>query len=205
MANDSLQTVYQYSLTLNNMITVSLMRDLESKFNKFFFWLNVVPGSKTDEGNKTFNFKDGLTFKLSPIKIAELGHALNAYSKGQQAMVGKFALYVDGTRSAVGSGTKKMLFMNYVREEGKEPIIMMTAKQDGADKGISVVLPIPTALAFADVCQKIFERCLELEMSEYKPYSRSDNGSRGTPKRSYDYNKTESKPSESVSFNEDPF
>lgn len=171
MASNTLKQIFAWNLTANNMISISLMYDSEAKFNKYFIFFNMIPGVSSENG-RSFDFSGAINLKLVPSKLAELAHVLPILSRGQGKMIGTYSIMTDSSKSQSGSGGKKSLFFNYnvPSEKYPNPSIMVSAKSES--KNISVSLPIPTALMFADVCQKIFDHCMKLEIENYVPYSK---------------------------------
>lgn len=156
------------------MIGISLMKDTESKFQKYFVFLNLVPGVKKEDGTRTYDFKNGsINFKLRIEKLYELYTAITCYSRRQNAMIGPFSIINDSSKSGYGGSGLKTLYMNYkAPEEGAEgfraiPSIVFNAKH--GDKSVSVGAPMPSALAFAEVCKKVFDLAIERDMEEFTP------------------------------------
>ena len=201
-----LTQIYSWSLPANHLFNLSLMKDNENKYNKYFIWLNIVPGEKGDAGARSFNFKNGVAFKITPLKLAELAHAINAYVRGQSKLIGRFAIMVDGSKSAAtgGAGEKKQLFLKYnPPEDDKNPTLFLNAKSSNSDKAIGLQLEIPTALALADLCQKVFDKSFEIDFKTFEPVQRAENGE----ERSYSGKNNKSKGSEEepMNFTDDPF
>ena len=170
MASNSLTTVYSWSLALNNLISVSLMKDAESKFNKFFVFLNLTPSDRSEVGRQ-YNFQNSVSFKINGLKLFELYTAINAYVKGQARLIGKFSIINDTSKSTYGTGGLKTLYLNYSPgEEDKNygPGISLVAS--AGEKKVFVNIPAPAALGFAEVCKKIFDLYLDMDVSEFTPY-----------------------------------
>ena len=174
MANGSLTTIYSWSLAMNNMINISLIRDNESKFNKYFIFFNMIPSSKTPDGNRTYNFRDGINFKLQPYKLFEMSQVIPAYLKGGQKMLGNYGIINDSSKAAHNAGTGiKSLYFNYTPAEEKNKFIpgMFLVAKAGDGKSVSIGIPAPTALALAEMCKKIFDLSVETEIKTYEPYT----------------------------------
>lgn len=184
MANGTLTTVYSWSLNLNNMINISLIKDNESKFNRFFVFFNAIPSSKTAEGQRSYNFKEGINFKLQPYKLYELSQVIPAYLKGGQKMLGNYGIINDSSKAVhnnSGYGGIKSLYVNYSAAEERNkyiPGIFMVASQ--GDKKVNLVIPAPTALALAKMCEKIFDLSVDMDVQTYEPYT---GGSRASDNR----------------------
>lgn len=203
MANGSLTTIYSWSLTLNNMINISLIKDNESKYNKYFVFFNVIPSTKTSDGNRTYSFRDGINFKLQPYKLFEISQVIPTYLKGGQKMLGNYGIINDSSKATHGAGTGiKQLYFNYTpaKEENKfTPGIFLVSKA-GEGKSISVGIPAPTALALAKMCEKIFDLSIETEIKNYEPYT----GGRASDDRGSSYN-SEPQPSSTQSGGSEDF
>ena len=175
MANSTLTTVYSWSLNLNNMVNISLIKDNESKFNRFFVFFNAIPSAKTAEGQRTYNFKEGINFKLQPYKLYELSQVIPAYLKGGQKMLGNYGIINDSSKAvhnSSGYGGIKSLYVNYSAPEERNkniPGIFMVASQ--GDKKVNISIPAPTALALAKMCEKIFELSVDMDIQTYEPYT----------------------------------
>jgi hypothetical protein len=175
MANSTLTTVYSWSLNLNNMINLSLMKDDESKFNKYFIFFNAIPSVKNDDGQRSYSFRDGINFKLQPYKLYELSQVIPVYLKGGQKMLGNYGIINDSskaTHNSSGYGGIKSLYVNYSAPEERNknvPGIFMVASQ--GDKKVNISIPAPTALALAKMCEKIFELCVDMDIKAYEPYT----------------------------------
>ncbi len=175
MSNGTLTTVYSWSLTLNNMINISLIKDNESKFNRFFVFFNAIPSSKSNEGQRTYNFKEGINFKLQPYKLYELSQVIPAYLKGGQKMLGNYGIINDSSKAAhnsSGYGGIKSLYVNYSAPDERNkniPGIFLVASQ--GDKKVNIVIPAPSALALAKMCEKIFELSVDMDIQTYEPYT----------------------------------
>lgn len=213
MANDSLVTLYSWSLGLNNLINISLMRDLNQKYNKFFVFFNVVPSSKNDDGSRSYNFRESINFKLAPIKLFEIYQVINAYIKGQSKMIGTYGIMTDTSKSNYGdgSGGVKSLYFNYTPADSEKnhniPGITVVGKSSG--KSIIVGIPAPSALAFAEVCNEIFKYYIQTDIENYTSPEKNSNDTRG---KSFN-NNHDSPPSEEstspseefTNFNDAPF
>ena len=175
MTNSTLTTVYSWSLNLNNMINISLIKDNDSKFNRFFIFFNAIPSSKTAEGQRTYNFKEGINFKLQPYKLYELSQVIPAYLKGGQKMLGNDGIINDSSKAvhnSSGYGGIKSLYVNYSAPDERNkniPGIFMVASQ--GDKKVNISIPAPSALALAKMCEKIFELSVDMDMQTYEPYT----------------------------------
>lgn len=175
MTNSTLTTVYSWSLNLNNMINISLIKDNDSKFNRFFIFFNAIPSSKTAEGQRTYNFKEGINFKLQPYKLYELSQVIPAYLKGGQKMLGNYGIINDSSKAvhnSSGYGGIKSLYVNYSAPDERNkniPGIFMVASQ--GEKKVNISIPAPSALALAKMCEKIFELSVDMDMQTYEPYT----------------------------------
>ena len=175
MTNSTLTTVYSWSLNLNNMINISLIKDNDSKFNRFFIFFNAIPSSKTAEGQRTYNFKEGINFKLQPYKLYELSQVIPAYLKGGQKMLGNYGIINDSSKAvhnSSGYGGIKSLYVNYSAPDERNkniPGILMVASQ--GEKKVNISIPAPSALALATMCEKIFELSVDMDIQTYEPYT----------------------------------
>lgn len=183
--------IYSYQMTSNHALSISLMHDPENKWNPYFIFLNLAPGGEGENG-RTFDYKNTIALKLNVSKIAELSHALTCYAKGQQKIIGPFSIFVDSSRSQFGGDEKKSVMLNYsaggTDSNGRErsPSLSLNFKM-GTAKSHAFMMSPTAALALADVCGKIFEKGIELDLSREqnvsisKPSGDSDYKKRGTP------------------------
>lgn len=190
MAQD-FKTIYQWSYTSNSILNISLMYNTspEVKYNKYFVFLSIIPGEKNNNG-RTFNMSNGINFKIQPARLSEFGHALMAYARKQQHLVGKFSIFVDSSKAASGgSNQSKSLLMNYMdnSNDNKDNAITITGKVNQGNSS-SIVLSIPGAITVATVCEKIFEHYLELDMANYSHFEGKKNYADNTVKNNYNNN-----------------
>lgn len=177
MANNNYETIYSWNLSANSALSLSLMHDPESKYNKYFVFLNVAPGEKSENGGRTYNYKASTSFKIQLHILGELGYALGAYARGQSEHFGPYSIMVDSSRSnySNGSGEKKSIFLKYSNEPEKAPFVALIAKTASQQKGISVMMSTATAMVVADVCKKIFDLYMDYDIKNYVPYNKSTN------------------------------
>ena len=152
------------------------MKDDESKFNKYFVFFNAIPSVKNADGQgRSYSFRDGINFKLQPYKLYELSQVIPAYLKGGQKMLGNYGIINDSSKAVhnnSGYGGIKSLYVNYSAPEERNkhiPGIFMVASQ--GDKKVNLVIPAPTALALAKMCEKIFDLCVDMDIKAYEPYT----------------------------------
>lgn len=185
MADGKLNQLYSFTYSANHAFSISVMHDTEAKYNPYFIFLSIAPGETGDNG-RTFNFKNSISMKIMPVRIAELGHALTAYAKGQRQLVGNFSIMVDSSKSSYSDSSLKKsisLMYNEPKDESSGPTIILTGKTSEMQKGHGIALSPTAALALADVCGKVFEYCLGLEMGGDTPsvekisYKRAENAS----------------------------
>jgi hypothetical protein len=203
-----METIYNFNLTLNHNLGISLMYDAEQKFNKYFVFLSLAPGISGSDGSRSFDFKNNIALKLTPIKIAELGHNLVAYAKGQEKLMGSFMLYVDSSKSAheTSAKNKSVSLQRFVDEKGKVTI-NLSFKTDSMPKGMGASMGPGLALALADVCQMIYMKALDLEMNAGAvSYTKSEGSKKAyTPKAASPSVPKASPPVEQTMDDGDPF
>ncbi len=178
-SNSKPTQIYSFQETSNHAFSMSIMHDKENKYQPYFIFMNLTPGESTAEGGRSFNYQspNAVAMKLKPIKIAELGHALTAYARGQSAMIGKFTIFVDSSKSNYSSsGGKKSVNLNYFPgDNNKPPTMSLSFKKDGMDKSVGFMMSITNALAIADACSMIYKHTIKLDMTSDNTYTSNEN------------------------------
>ena len=164
----NLTTVYSWTLILNNMLSVSLMRDNESKYNRYFAFFNLTPGTKKDDGTRTYDFKNGISFKIGLERLFEIHTTITFFLTGRQASIQKFSIINDTSKSSYssGSGLKTLHFNLSKGDEKNVPGILLIAKS--GDRTIPLNIPTPAAMTVAEMCKKIFDLAMKIDMDEYQ-------------------------------------
>ena len=169
MAEQSkLENVFSYSFPGNHLLQISIVKqtstDAKDYKKQHFCFISLAPGQQTQSG-RTFDFKSRVTMKVDMDKIMALGHAVRNYAFGREAVIGKYGIYVDSSKSAFtqGQGTGKSLGLQRgVDQKSQQPVITLFFKV-GTANAHAFSMNVANALAFADICEFIGKQCLELE------------------------------------------
>lgn len=201
--SSSMETIFSWTLSLNKAISISLMKDNNSRYNKFFIFLSVIPDTKKEDGSRAYNYSESITFKLTPIKLLEINQVINAYARRQQAMIGNYGIMTDSSRSNYGdgNGNKKSFFINYHQDDPEKKMSLgMSFVAKSGNQTITLFMPIATALAFAEVCKKLFDSIFEREQDEFVPFDKNKNNRNNSQSYNYQDNSNNTAPSENSSF-----
>ena len=182
MADSSnLRQIFNFSMSLNHLVSMSLMRDENEKYEKMFVYLTF----RLSDGDNKYNIP--LSFKLSAYRIAELGHALKIYARNQVQFCRGYSIIVDSSKSQYNNGQggikSAILNLNKPESDDKSPTISIVVKGPNTGKGRALILPIPTALVLADACDKLFQIYLEELRNDSANYSRQPSVSYGANRR----------------------
>lgn len=173
----TLENVYSYSFTANNLFQISLVRDNDpnrpSYKRQHFCFLTLAPGQKTDTG-RTYNFTNKINMKQDLHNILSLAHALRFVARGQKDFIGNFSLFTDSSKSAHGQGGVKQVFVNeYIQnpksnqqnQQNPKPLRYVSLGfRIGNNKPTGIMFGIPDCLACADVIEFIAKLGLKLEV-----------------------------------------
>lgn len=181
----TLENVYSYSFTANNLFQISLVRDTDanrpSYKRQFFCFLTLAPGQKTDTG-RTYNFTNKINMKQDVHNVMSLAHALRAVARGQKALIGNFSLFTDSSKSGYGGagGSVKQVFVNeYLKQpqnqqqgqQGTGERFVSLGFRIGNEKPIGLMFGVPDAMACADVLEFIGKMGLKLDANGSTPTS----------------------------------
>lgn len=164
-----LENIFSYSFPANHLLQISIVKQIsEQSYKKeFFCFITLAPGSQTQQGGRSFDFNNRITMKVDGHQVTALAHAVRAYVRGQDAMLGRFSIYVDSSKSAFGGqsgGSGKSMMVQRGETQKKEPAITFFFKQ-GQGQALGYSMSPAIALAAADVFEFIGKKCLELEFA----------------------------------------
>lgn len=182
----TLQNVYSYSFTANNLFQISLVRDTDpnrpSYKRQYFCFLTLAPGEKTQSG-RTYNFTNKINMKQDVHNVIALAYAFRAVARGQKASIGNFSLFTDSSRSGYGGqgGGVKQVFVNeYIKQaqntqnnpniQPQERFVSLGFRF-GQNKPIGLMFSVPDALACADILEYIGMAGLKLDAQGGAPAS----------------------------------
>jgi hypothetical protein len=179
----TLQNVYSYSFTANNLFQVSLVRDNDPNRptykRQFFCFLTLAPGEKGQQGGRTYNFSNKINMKQDVHNVIALAHAFRAVARGQKQAIGNFSLFTDSSKSGYGQGGGvKQVFVNeYIKQNQQQTNQNMVAQERfvslgfrfGNNKPIGLMFSVPDALACADILEYIGMMGLKLDASGASP------------------------------------
>jgi hypothetical protein len=165
-----LQNIFSKSFPANNLIEISLVKDNDPQLafykNRYFIFLSLTPGMKTDQGGRTFNKEGRITIKTEAEKLLALAHSMRAYARGQGQQVGQFAIFVDNSKSNFGNAGIKTCFVSEYNQEqqggGVKRNIVLSFKT-GQNKPVGNFWSPVEAIAVADIIEFVGKKCLELE------------------------------------------
>lgn len=176
----TLENVYSYSFTANNLFQVSLVKDTDPNRpgykRQFFCFLTLAPGEQAQTGGRTYNFSNKINMKQDVHNIMSLAHALRAVARGQKALIGNYSLFTDSSRSSHGGqgGTVKQVFVNeYIKQpqnqqnpqgqQGAGERFVSLGFRVGQNRPIGLMFNVPDAMACADVLEYIGKMGLRLD------------------------------------------
>jgi hypothetical protein len=169
----TLQNIYSRSFPANNLIEISLVKDANPELafykSKYFCFLSLTPGVKSDMGGRTFNKEGRITIKTEVEKVLALAYAMRAFARGQAAQVGQFAIFVDNSKSnfSGGGGQIKTCFVSeYMQQQqqGDPKRNIVLSFKTGQNKPMGNFWSPVEALAVADVFEFIGKKGLELDL-----------------------------------------
>jgi hypothetical protein len=174
----TLQNVYSYSFTANNLFQISLVKDMDPNRpwykRQFFCFLTLAPGEQAQGGGRTYNFSNKINMKQDVHNVMALAHALRAVARGQKALIGNFSLFTDSSKSTHGQGgAVKQVFVNeYIKQpqnqqgqQGAGERFVSLGFRFGQNKPIGLMFSIPDALSCADILEYIGKMGLKLDAS----------------------------------------
>jgi hypothetical protein len=171
MAEQSkLENVFSYSFPGNHLMQVSIVKQqVEQSYKKeHFCFITIAPGTQSPQGGRSFDFNNRITMKVEGHQVLALSHAVRAYVRGQEAMVGHFSIYVDSSKSqySQGGGGGKSLGLQRTQNQKQNNAPMLTFFfKMGQNPALGLSVNPPTALAMADVFEFIGKKCLDLEFA----------------------------------------
>jgi len=169
----TLQNIYSRSFPANNLIEISLVKDANPELafykSKYFCFLSLTPGVKSDMGGRTFNKEGRITIKTEVEKVLALAYAMRAFARGQAAQVGQFAIFVDNSKSnfSGGGGQIKTCFVSeYMQQQqqGDPKRNIVLSFKTGQNKPMGNFWSPVEALAIADIFEFIGKKGLELDL-----------------------------------------
>lgn len=179
----NLENIFNYSWAGAHLLQISIVKQDDGANAKdykkqHFCFVTLAPGEKSDASStgRSFNFQNKVTMKVDADKVLALGYAVEAYARMPneeqiKAIIGNFSIFVDSSKSQYnqGQGGSKSIFLQRTMDQKQQPTIVLFFKQ-GQGQAMAFAMPIANALAFADICKKIANWCIELE------YGRANSG-----------------------------
>ncbi len=173
MSQSTLQNIYSRSFPANNLIEISLVKDTNPELafykSKYFCFLALTPGIKSDTGGRTFSKEGKITIKAELEKVLALSYAIKAFARGQGSQVGQFAIFVDNSKSNFGGagGQIKTCFVSeYIQQQqgGESKRNIVLSFKTGQGKPVGNFWPPVEALAIGDIFEFIAKKGLELDL-----------------------------------------
>lgn len=169
----TLQNTYSKSFPGSNLLELSLVKDIapDLPFYKprYFCFVSVTPGMKTDTGGRTFS-KDGrITIKADLEKVMALANSIRAFARGQGQTFGQFAIFADSSKSGFqaqqGQSNIKTCFVSEYKQDnpngGTKTNVVVSLK--AGQKPIGNFMSPCEAMAMADIFEFIAKKGLELD------------------------------------------
>jgi hypothetical protein len=164
-----LESIFSYSFPANHLLQVSIVKQpSEQSYKKeFFCFITLAPGVQSPQGGRSFDFNNRVTMKVEGHQVTALAHAMRAYVRGQEAIVGPFSIYVDSSKSAYGQGGggKSMMIQRTTNQKQNNAPMLTFFFKVGSNQALGYSMTPANALAAADVFEFIGKKCLELEFS----------------------------------------
>ncbi len=184
-AQSKLEPIFSYSFPANHLFQVSIVKqDSEQSYKKSYFcFLTLAPGVQSPEGGRSFDFNNRITMKVEGYQVTELAHALRAFARAQEVVLGPFSIFVDSSKSQYGhQGESKSMMIQRTQnqKQNNAPYITLFFKT-GRTSALAYSMTPYRALAVADKLEFIGKKCDELEFSN-KGQSTVQVGSYENPK-----------------------
>ena len=170
--NSNIVSIYSKSFAGQNLFEISLVKDNDPQLPfykpKFFFFISMTPGAKTDQGGRTFNRNGRVTLKCDSEKVLALAESMAFWARGQGAF-GKFSIYAESSKSQSGGSGKKACFAGEYMKPGRgdndppERQITLSFKIDQA-RPFGNFFPPAEALAIANIIRKIAEKSIDMDL-----------------------------------------
>ena len=175
----SLQNIFDRSFPANNLFGISLVKDAAQDLPcykpRYFCFVSVTPGAKTDSGGRTFQKEGRITIKADLEKVLAISNSLKAFARGQGETFGQFAIFSDSSKSSFGGsgGGFKSCFVSDFLQQAKEGSnqkaqnkVVISLKTSG--NPIGIFMSRPEAIAMADIFDFIAMKGFELEFEDKK-------------------------------------
>lgn len=160
----NLQKVFEYSFPQNNLLLLSLMREVHPNNvhkNQHFCFISLVPGEKSSETStgRTFSYDKRITIKCEPDKVLALANAIQdcAQGLGEKA---KFNIFADPSKSTHGNGGEIKALKVAPGNDGVQVALMFS---EGKTKSFPFIVPPALAKAIAKVCDMVGTKAIDLE------------------------------------------
>lgn len=165
-----LENIFSYSFPANHLLQISIVKqDAEQSYKKAYFcFITLAPGVQNPQGGRSFDFNNRITMKVEGHQITALAHAMRAYVRGQEAIVGPFSIYVDSSKSQYsqgGGGGKSMMIQRTTNQKQNNSPALTFFFKVGQNQALGYSMTPSNALAAADICEFIGKKCLELEFA----------------------------------------
>ena len=164
-----LEPIFSHSFTANHLLQVSIVKQEADQSYKraYFCFITLAPGTQNPQGGRSFDFNSRVTMKVDGHKIGALAHAMRAYIRGQEAMIGPFTIYVDSSKSQYGQGGggKSLLIQRTQNQKTNNSPMLTFFFKAGQNQALGFSMTPADALSAADIFEFIAKKCLELEFA----------------------------------------
>ena len=172
----SLENIYSKSFPANNLFEISMVKDAapDLPFYKprYFCFLAVVPGAKTESGGRTFNREGRITIKADLEKVLAISNSIKAFARGQGEAFGQYAIFSDSSKSqfgGAGGGFKTCFVSEYTqaaKDANSKPKINVVISLKASGNPIGIFMSRPEAIAMAEIFDFIAKEGLKLDFKE---------------------------------------
>lgn len=162
---DKLENIFSIAWPGSGLINLSLVKQDSDKNYKaaYFCFLSFAPGKQLENGSRTFDNENRINMKVTGDKVKALAYALKAYAQSNEVRFGKFGLFIDSSKSQY-SQDKSAKTMNLAASiDQKTGNRMVTMFFSSGNHKHAFTMQAYDALAFADRCDFISDKCIELE------------------------------------------
>jgi hypothetical protein len=170
--SSTLQNVFNKSFPGSNLFQISLVKDTNPELpfykNKYFFFISMVPGMKTQEGGRTFDVNNKIQLKVEVEKLLALSKSIHMIAS-RMVEEGRFSIIADSSRSqhSQGQGMYKTVFASEYNATGNNPQRLISIGfKAGRDKPVGCVFTPSEAFAIAQFIEWICKKCVDFEFDD---------------------------------------
>ena len=191
----TIENIYSKSFPGQNVLDFSLVKDTtpDLPFYKprYFCFISVMPGVKTESGGRTFNREGRITIKAELDKVLALSNSVRAFARGQGQKFGQFAIFADSSKSGYGaSGGIKSCFASEFTQQGKDgkPKNLISVSMKASGNPIGNFMTASEAMALAHILEFIANEGLKLDFEARKNSVGTVQNNNPKPQQGYNQN-----------------